>query len=106
MRRALRLDEERAQVSLLLINSTPAARVFQLPQPAFPWWLRLDTANVARSDQECADSGLEVAAHSLQLLTATVQAPAPKIIVHELEDTAVQPQAVASMLNVDDTGSV
>ncbi|MGA2363968.1 MAG: glycogen debranching protein GlgX [Steroidobacteraceae bacterium] len=106
VRRALRLDEERAQVSLLLINSTPAARVFQLPQPAFPWWLRLDTANVARSDQECADSGLEVAAHSLQLLTATVQAPAPKIIVHELEDTAVQPQAVASMLNVDDTGSV
>jgi hypothetical protein len=61
---------------------------------------------VALSDQEFADSGLEVAAHSLQLLTATVQAAAPKIIVHEVEDTAVQPQAVAGMPNVGDTGSV
>jgi hypothetical protein len=77
-----------------------------LPQPQLRWTLRLDTANAALADRDLDRPQVEVAAHSLQLLTATVQAPAPKIIVHELEDTAVQPQAVASMLNVDDTGSV
>jgi glycogen operon protein len=106
VRRAMRIDEQCAEVSLLLTNSTPASRVFQLPQPAFPWWLRLDTANVALSDHELTDSVIEVAAHSLQLLTATLLAATPTLIVHDPEDTAVQPQAVAGMPNVGDTGSV
>jgi glycogen operon protein len=105
VRRAMRIDEARAEVSLLLINSSPEARVFQLPQPAFPWWLRLDSANAALSDQKLGESSIEVAAHSLQLLTATVHAAVPKLIVHAPEDTAVQPQALAGMPNVRDTSS-
>jgi pullulanase/glycogen debranching enzyme len=77
VRRALRLDEARAEVSLLLINTGSEARSFQLPQPQFHWTLRVDSASGALNDREIDRPQLEVAAHSLQLLTSVVEAPSP-----------------------------
>ena len=77
VRRALRLDEARAEVSLMLINTGSEARSFQLPQPQFHWTLRVDSASGALNDREIDRPQLEVAAHSLQLLTAVVEAPPP-----------------------------
>jgi glycogen operon protein len=92
VRRALRLDEARAEVSLLLTNTTPDAHAFQLPQPQLRWTLRLDTANAALADRDLDRPQVEVAAHSLQLLTAVVEAPTPEGVVHTAGDTAIQPQ--------------
>ncbi|HXR20361.1 MAG TPA: glycogen debranching protein GlgX [Steroidobacteraceae bacterium] len=91
VRRALRLDESRAEVSLLLINTTPDAQAFQLPQPQFRWCLRLDSADTALSDRDIDTPQLESAAHSVQLLTAVVEARSPTGAVHTADDTAVQP---------------
>jgi isoamylase len=91
VRRACRLDEARAEVSLLLINTTPDLHTFQLPQPLFQWYLRLDTALGTLSDGEIDGPQLELAPHSLQLLTAVVEAPVPPGGVHTSGDTAVQP---------------
>jgi isoamylase len=44
VRRAARLDDARAEVSLLLINTTADVHGFQLPQPQLHWCLRVDTA--------------------------------------------------------------
>jgi hypothetical protein len=75
----------------MLINASPEARGFQLPQPQFRWRLRLDTASGAMIDREIDRPQLEVAPHSLQLLTALVEAPSPASGVHSVSDTAVQP---------------
>jgi isoamylase len=92
VRRALRLDEARAEVSLMLINTSTEARSFQLPQPQYPWVLRLDTASAATSDHEIDRAQLDVAPHSLQLLTAEVEASAPGSAIHSPSDSAVQPE--------------
>jgi isoamylase len=94
VRRALRVDEIKAEVSLILINLSPEARGFQLPQPQFGWCLRLDTAGVALIDRDIDRAQLEVAPHSLLLLTAVVEAPSPASGVHSLSDTAVQPGVI------------
>ncbi|MGA2023285.1 MAG: glycogen debranching protein GlgX [Steroidobacteraceae bacterium] len=94
VRRALRIDEASAEVSVLLANITAAVRTFQLPQPSFPWCLRLDTANLALADIVLKDARIQVEAHSVQLLTATVAAASPKVAVHDPSDTAVQPLAL------------
>jgi glycogen operon protein len=91
VRRAARVDEASAEVSLLLINTNGDAHAFQLPQPAFPWTLRLDTAAGDRSDRLIDQPQLEVAPHSLQLLTALVQAASPERAVHSAGDSAMQP---------------
>jgi glycogen operon protein len=74
VRRAALVDAVRAEVSLLLINTGPEPRTFQLPQPHFRWCLRLDTTVAATIEREMAGAQLEVSARSLQLLTALVQA--------------------------------
>jgi glycogen operon protein len=74
LRRALRLDEARVEVSLLLTNNTPDSHSFQLPDPRFRWSLRLDSADVRSAEQEIELAVIDVAAHSLQLLTAIVPA--------------------------------
>ena len=79
-----------AEVSLLLINTNSDAHLFQLPQPQFQWQLRLDTATGAPVDRAIDQPQLEVAAHSLQLLTAVIEAPSPGA-VHTAGDTAMQP---------------
>jgi isoamylase len=76
VRRALRLDEARVEVSLLLTNNTSDPHSFQLPDPRFRWWLRLNSAEVYSANQEIELAAIDVAAHSLQLLTAIVPAAA------------------------------
>jgi pullulanase/glycogen debranching enzyme len=72
VRRARRLDEARVEISLLLTNNTPDSHSFQLPEPKFLWRLRLNTAEVHSADQEIECPAIDVAAHSVQLLTAIV----------------------------------
>jgi glycogen operon protein len=76
VRRARRLDEARVEVSLLLTNNTSDSHSFQLPDPRFGWWLRLNTAEANSADREIDSAAIDVAAHSVQLLTAVVQASA------------------------------
>ena len=95
VRRAARIDAACAEISLLLINTNSDAHMFQLPQPQCQWQLRLDTATGAPIDRAIDQSQLEVAGHSLQLLTAVLEAPSPGA-VHTAGDTAMQPdQTVA-----------
>jgi isoamylase len=70
VRRARQLDEGRVEVSLLLTNNTSDLHSFQLPEPRFQWWLRLNTADVQTADQQIERAAIDVAAHSVQLLTA------------------------------------
>ena len=76
VRRARRLDEARVEISLLLTNNTPDSHSFQLPDPRFRWKLRLNTAELQSTDQEIEHPAIDVAAHSVQLLTAVVAATA------------------------------
>ncbi len=70
VRRAARLDDSQVELTLLLANNTTDMHVFQLPDPAFPWWLRLDSAEAHTAARLLDRSSVEVAAHSVQLLTA------------------------------------
>jgi glycogen operon protein len=91
VRRVVRRRDGRAEASLLLINNQAGARSFQLPQPQFAWWLRLDSADVQRADHEVDQSAIEVASQSIVLLTAIVEAPSPDGLLHAASDTAAQP---------------
>ncbi|MGH8207635.1 MAG: glycogen debranching protein GlgX, partial [Steroidobacteraceae bacterium] len=92
VRRAMRIDEGRAELCLLLANNTGDRHVFQLPQPLFRWTLRLDTANLQIIDQAVEASQLGVEANSVQLLTAVVEAPGRGAQLHVPADSAVQPE--------------
>jgi len=92
VRRAVRIDASRAELCLLLANNTADQHAFQLPQPLFRWTLRLDTANLLVLDQPVETLQLEVAAHSVQLLSAVVEAPAGGAMLHAPTDSAVQPE--------------
>jgi glycogen operon protein len=94
VRRAVRIDENRAELCLLLANNTADEHEFQLPQPLFEWLLRLDTADLQVIDQAVAASQRKVAAHSVQLLTAVVEAPGSGTLLHAAADSAVQPERV------------
>jgi isoamylase len=76
VRRARRLDEARVEISLLLTNNTSDSHSFQLPDPRFRWKLRLNTAELQSTDQDIEQPAIDVAAHSVQLLTAIVTASA------------------------------
>jgi glycogen operon protein len=92
VRRAARIDEVRAEVSLLLINTNSVAHVFQLPQPTFGWMLRLDSAADGLLEQTIDQPQLAVSPQSVQLLTAIVEAPSPAQALHPAGDSAVQPE--------------
>jgi glycogen operon protein len=77
LRRAARLDEKCAEVTLMLINNSMAAAKFQLPDPTFRWWRRLDSDSPRGAEVEVEGAEVEVAPHSVQLLTAIVEWPAP-----------------------------
>ena len=91
LRRAARVDATRAEVSLLLINSTAQSHTFQLPQPQFGWLLRLDSDDASRVDEAPKGVVVVVAAQSLQLLTVRVEARQPEAAVHAEADTPAQP---------------
>ncbi len=91
VRRAVRLDGQRVELCLLLINNTDAERPFHLPEPMFQWTRRLSSADPAVTDQSIEDPHLDVPAHSVQLLSASVEAPGTDIVLHSIEESALQP---------------
>jgi isoamylase len=92
VRRAVRLSEAEAQLCLLLANNTEDSHVFQLPQPLFDWVLRIDSADPRVIDRAVQEPQLEVAAHSVQLLTARAEAPGGAAMVHAAGESAMQPE--------------
>jgi len=93
VRRARRLDDRRAELCLLLANNTPDELPFQLPQPLVPWLRRIDTADFSCIDQPTDEPSVRVAAQSVQLFSAIVEASAPEWTVHPPADTAMQPES-------------
>ncbi len=92
VRRARRLDDGRAELCLLLANNTIDDQVFQLPQPLFEWSVRINTADLQVIDQPVDQPALRVAAQSMQLLSAIIEARAPEAMLHTPADTAIQPE--------------
>ena len=80
------------ELCLLLANNTGEPHSFQLPQPVFNWTLRLNTADPQAADQPVQVPQVAVAAHSVQLLTAAVEAPTVATMVHAAGDSAMQPE--------------
>jgi isoamylase len=95
VRRAVRLEDESAEISLLMINNTGDLHSFSLPQPVLPWIARIDSAHPDLGDRELEGTGIDVEARSVQLLTAVVAAQPPEILVHAEEDTAPEPEQVS-----------
>jgi isoamylase len=93
VRRALRLDEERTEVSLLLINNTADVHAFDLPGPLLPWVAHIDSAQPDLADHDLSGPQVELAARSVQLLTAIVTAQQGEPAVHSDTDKASEPQA-------------
>jgi glycogen operon protein len=92
VRRAVRLPEGPGELCLLLANNTTDQHVFQLPQPLFNWALRVDSASPATAERPIESLQVEVAAHSVQLLTARAEAGTERALVHAVGDAAVQPE--------------
>ncbi len=94
VRRAQRLDDGRTELCLLLANNTNDDQIFQLPQPLFPWRLRVDTADLNMVDQPIDQGTVRVAAQSMQLLSAVVEGCAGEAMLHTPADTQIQPENV------------
>ena len=88
----MRLEDERTEVSLLLINNTGDLHAFILPQPSLPWFARIDSAHLQSQDRQLEGASVQVAAHSVQLLTAIIAAEPPATLVHEEQDKAPEPE--------------
>ncbi|NYT82280.1 glycogen debranching protein GlgX [Alcaligenaceae bacterium] len=71
LRRAAETAEGLVDLSLLLLNGGGDDVRFQLPEPAFDWTLRLDTANPGSAAEPHGGEALKLRAHSLMVLTAT-----------------------------------
>jgi glycogen operon protein len=95
VRRAVRLEDERTEVSVLLINNTADVHGFELPQPLLPWVAHIDSANPELADHDVESAHVEVQARSVQLLTAIVAAEPPQVQVHALEESAAEPEQVS-----------
>jgi glycogen operon protein len=101
VRRAVRLEDERTEISLLLINNTGDLHGFELPQPQLSWVARIDSAHLQLQDRQIDGASIDVEAHSVQLLTAIVAAEPPETLVHEEEDKACEPEAAAQPVPVE-----
>jgi glycogen operon protein len=97
VRRARRLDAGRVEVSLLLTNNTSDLHSFQLPDPRFRWQLRLNTAEVHSTDQEIEHAAIDVAPHSVQLLTAIVAATVANDVPVAISNPALPESATAAV---------
>ncbi|MGC1389000.1 MAG: glycogen debranching protein GlgX [Steroidobacteraceae bacterium] len=94
VRRAQRLDDRQTELCLLLANNTNDDQIFQLPQPLFPWRMRVDTADLNMVDQPIEQGTVRVAAQSVQLLSAVVEGCAGEALLHTPADTQIQPENV------------
>ena len=101
VRRARRLDAGRVEVSLLLTNNTSDSHSFQLPDPRFRWQLRLNTAEIHSTDQEVERAAIDVAPHSVQLLTVIVAARAAEQVPAASNDSAVAPESAPAPVSAD-----
>lgn len=77
MRRAAANDDREANVTLLLLNAGDEPVSFQLPLPTLAWTIELDSAQPLRPAQPTDDQALEVAAHSVLVLSAQTPRGAP-----------------------------
>jgi isoamylase len=93
VRRAVRLDEERTEISMLLINNTADVHGFELPGPVLPWVAHIDSARPELEDHDLKETRVEVAARSVQLLTAIVTAQPAETEVQVHEEHASEPEA-------------
>jgi isoamylase len=93
VRRAVRLEDERTEVSVLLINNTAEVHHFELPAPALPWVAHIDSTQPELQDHDLAGSKIELAARSVQLLTAFVTATATESDVQVHAEKADEPEA-------------
>jgi glycogen operon protein len=103
VRRAVRLDEERTEISLLLINNTADPHPFELPAPALPWVAHIDSSNPDLQDHELQAPRVEVAARSVQLLTAIVTAESADMAVETHDEKASEPHAQAHVESEPET---
>jgi hypothetical protein len=85
------------EVSLLLTNNTSDLHSFQLPDPRFRWQLRLNTAEVHSTDQEIEHAAIDVAPHSVQLLTAIVAATVANDVPVAISNPALPESATAAV---------
>lgn len=92
VRRAVRLEDESTEISLLLINNTGDPHTFELPRPILPWWFRVDTANPSTTEREFVGSVAEVESHSVQLLTAIVAADESQMPTQIVADAPPEPE--------------
>jgi isoamylase len=76
LRRSVRLDDTHAEITLLLTNNTGDSHAFQLPEPFFEWWLRLNSDEPRGAESKVPSNAVVVAPHSVVLLTATATATA------------------------------
>jgi glycogen operon protein len=92
VRRAMRLADGSGELCLLLVNSTLETHVFQLPQPLFNWGLRVNSADPSRAEGAIEGTQVDVAAQSVQLLSARAAQSGERALVHAAHDAAVQPE--------------
>ncbi len=70
LRRARRIDSQRVETLLLLLNSDTVAHRFTLPEPQLDYQVLIDTDDPADANHTLSEHQCEVAAHSLVLLSA------------------------------------
>jgi len=75
LRRAAHASFGRIDVTLLLINNTAEARVFQIPPPRLPWRQQLDSAEPDAIDDGPVGDVVTVASRAVVLLAAEIEAP-------------------------------
>jgi isoamylase len=95
VRRAVRLEDETTEISLLLINNTGDLHGFSLPQPSLPWIARIDSAHPELDDHALEGTGVNVEAHSARLLTVIVAVQPADTVVLSQEDAAPEPEEVS-----------
>jgi glycogen operon protein len=73
LRRATRNADRSVSLLTLLLNPTGEKRVFQLPQPALPACVLVDTAHPHANAFDLKDSKVEVDSHSAVLVYAKLE---------------------------------
>lgn len=77
MRRAMRCDDGRVEVLLLLLNAAEMPLEFTFPKPDFAWKLLIDSADPETAGREIGEAKLTVADRGAIVLAAHVEEIAP-----------------------------
>lgn len=72
LRRAAKLDNDRVEIMMLLMNSDIVAHTFDLPDPPLNYTVLVDTDDIVGTEYPLNDTRYEVAAFSLVLMVAHV----------------------------------